>query len=108
MVLSFFFINNTRAPQGETLGQMKPLSTRSCNWIFNSFNSTGVILYGGIEMRVELARIQFRIPILGLAADLVNPQKTCIGILALVAHYPKSLLEKTYQPHVPDRPLTPL
>ena len=54
MVPSFFFTKSTGEPQGKTLGQMKPLSTRSCNLLFNSFNSIGTILYGGIEMETEL------------------------------------------------------
>ena len=54
MIPSFFFINNTRAPQGDTLDRMKPLSTRSYNCVFNSFNSVGAILYGGIKMGVDL------------------------------------------------------
>ena len=43
---SFFFTNNTGAPHGEILGLMKPLSRRSFNCSFNSFNSAGAILYG--------------------------------------------------------------
>ena len=33
---------------------MKPLSTRSCSCVFNSFNSVGAIIYGGIEMKANL------------------------------------------------------
>ena len=33
---------------------MKPLSTKSYNWVFNSFNSAGAILYEGIRMRADL------------------------------------------------------
>ena len=53
VVPSFFFTNNTGAPQGDTFGQMKPLSTRSCNYVFNSFNSVEAILYDGIKMRAN-------------------------------------------------------
>ena len=47
---SFFLTKSTGAPQGDTLGRTKPLSTKSCNCTFNSFNSVGAILYGGIEI----------------------------------------------------------
>ena len=47
---SFFFTNNTGAPQGEVLGLMNPLSSRSCNYAFSSFNSAGAIQYGDIDM----------------------------------------------------------
>ena len=33
---------------------MKPLLARSCNWVFNSLNSAGDILYDGIEMGADL------------------------------------------------------
>ena len=49
-VLSFFFANRTGAPHGEVLGLMKPLPNNSCIWTFSSYNSTGAILYGVIEM----------------------------------------------------------
>ena len=49
-VLSFFFANRTRAPHGEVLGLMKPLSSSSCSWTLSSYNSTGAILYGVIEI----------------------------------------------------------
>ena len=39
-------MNKAGQPHGEVLGRMKPLSSNSCNWIFNSANSLGVILYG--------------------------------------------------------------
>ena len=54
MVSSFFFTNNTGAPYGDTFDQIKPLSTKSLSWVFNSFNSVVAILYGGIEIGVEL------------------------------------------------------
>ena len=53
IVPSFFLTNKIGAPHKDTLGRMNPLSTNSCNWTFNSFNSIGVILYGGIETRAE-------------------------------------------------------
>ena len=48
--LSFFLANKTGAPQGEKLGQMKPLSNSSLNCSFNSNNSSCAILYDGIEI----------------------------------------------------------
>ena len=56
MVSFFLFINNTGAPQDDTLNQMKALSTKSCNCVFNSFSLVGVILYGGIEMGANLGK----------------------------------------------------
>ena len=53
MLPSFFFTNNTGAPQGETLGLMKPLSSSSCNYAFNSLNSAGAIRYGALEIGLE-------------------------------------------------------
>ena len=44
------FANRTRAPHGEVLGLMNPLSSSSCNWTLSSCNSTGAILCGVIEM----------------------------------------------------------
>ena len=49
-VLSFFFVNRTRAPHGEVLGLMNPLSSSSCNWTLSSYNSNGAILCEVIEM----------------------------------------------------------
>ena len=49
----FFFTNNTGAPQRDTLDRMKPLSTKSCSWVFNSFNSIGAILYDDMEIGAE-------------------------------------------------------
>ena len=49
-VLSFFFANRTGVPQGEVLGQIKPLSNNSCIWTLSSCNSTDAILCGVIEM----------------------------------------------------------
>ena len=49
-VLSFFFANRTRAPHGEVLGLMNPLSSSSYSWTLSSCNSTGAILCGVIEM----------------------------------------------------------
>src|SRR6185436_17619968 len=43
---SLFFTNNVGQPQDEALGQIKPLSSSSCNWIFSSANSLGGIRYG--------------------------------------------------------------
>ncbi|KAJ0533507.1 hypothetical protein HanIR_Chr09g0409141 [Helianthus annuus] len=40
-VPSFFFTNNTGAPQGEELGQMKPLSKSSCSCLDSSSSSVG-------------------------------------------------------------------
>ena len=36
---SFFLTNKTGAPHGGKLGQMNPLSSNSCNYVFNSFSS---------------------------------------------------------------------
>ena len=49
-VLSFFFANKTRAPHGDVLGLMNPMSNNSCIWTLSSYNSTGAILCGVIEM----------------------------------------------------------
>jgi hypothetical protein len=38
------------APQGETLGRIKPLSNSSANCFFNSANSEAAILYGAREI----------------------------------------------------------
>ncbi|GKF61603.1 hypothetical protein Tco_0181657 [Tanacetum coccineum] len=43
---SFFLTNKTRAPQGEELGLMNPLSEISCNCSDNSFISDGANRYG--------------------------------------------------------------
>ena len=48
-VLSLFLENSTRAPQGEVLDLIKPLSNNSCNWPLSSCNSAGAILCGIIE-----------------------------------------------------------
>ena len=53
VVPSFFFTNKIGASQGDTLSWLKPLSTRSCNYVFNSFSSNGAILYGGIEIGAD-------------------------------------------------------
>ncbi|MFS8020988.1 hypothetical protein Hanom_Chr16g01422211 [Helianthus anomalus] len=45
-VLSFFFTNNTGAPQGEELGRIKPLSKSSCNCLDSSSSSVGAKRYG--------------------------------------------------------------
>ena len=47
---SFFFTNNTGAPQGEELGLMNPLSNRSCNCVFSFFNSAGAIRYRAMDI----------------------------------------------------------
>ncbi|CAL9075519.1 unnamed protein product [Musa textilis] len=47
---SFFFTNRTGAPQGDTLGRIKPLSKSFWICFFNSSNSIGAILYGGLEI----------------------------------------------------------
>ena len=52
MLPSFFFTNNTRAPQGETLGLINPLSEYSCNYFFSSASSTGAIRYDALEIGV--------------------------------------------------------
>ena len=49
---SFFFKNKAGHPQGEVLGWMNPLSSNSCNCLFNSANSVGGILYGLLETGV--------------------------------------------------------
>ena len=46
----FFFINKTEVPQSDVLGQIKLLSIKFYSWTFNSFNSIGTILEGGIEI----------------------------------------------------------
>ncbi|GJW74994.1 hypothetical protein Tco_0134364 [Tanacetum coccineum] len=43
---SFFLTNKTRAPQGEELGLMKPLSESSCSCSDNSFISDEASRYG--------------------------------------------------------------
>ncbi|GKD70536.1 hypothetical protein Tco_1324626, partial [Tanacetum coccineum] len=43
---SFFFTNKTKAPQGEELGLIKPLSESSCSCSDNSFISDGANRYG--------------------------------------------------------------
>ncbi|MFS8024697.1 hypothetical protein Hanom_Chr16g01466431 [Helianthus anomalus] len=45
-VPSFFFTNNTGAPQGEELGRMKPFSKSSCNCFDSSSSSDGAKQYG--------------------------------------------------------------
>ncbi|MFS7922844.1 hypothetical protein Hanom_Chr03g00253791 [Helianthus anomalus] len=49
-VPSFFFANNTGAPQGEELGRMKPLSKSSCNCVDSSSSSDGAKRYGARAM----------------------------------------------------------
>ena len=49
-VLSFFFTNRTGAPYGEVLILMNPLSSNSCILTLTSYNSTGAILCGVIEI----------------------------------------------------------
>ncbi|GKC50336.1 reverse transcriptase domain-containing protein [Tanacetum coccineum] len=56
MLPSFFLTNKTGAPQGETLGLIKPFSNISCNCSFNSFNSTGAIRYGSLK-KVDLIEV---------------------------------------------------
>ena len=46
----FLFTNKIGPPQSETLGRMKLLSNRSFDYYFKYFNSTGAILYDGIEI----------------------------------------------------------
>ena len=58
-------------------------------------------------MKVGPDNILIPTPVLDLVVDLANPQKIRLEILALSAHYPKSLRKKTYQSHVSDRPHTP-
>ena len=48
---SLFITNKIGAPQGETLGRIKPLSRWSLKCSFNSFNSPSFILYGAIDIR---------------------------------------------------------
>lgn len=45
---SFFLTNKTGAPYGDLLGLMKPFSTNSLSWLFNSSYSLGDILYIGL------------------------------------------------------------
>ena len=52
-MLPSFFANNTGATQMETLGLMKPKSSSSCSYSFNSFNSIGAIRYGALEIGLE-------------------------------------------------------
>jgi hypothetical protein len=40
-VRSFFFMKMTGQPQGEELGLIKPLSNKSCSWVFKSTTSFG-------------------------------------------------------------------
>ena len=47
---SFFLTNNIDAPQGDTLGQMKPLSNRSSSCDLSSFSSAVTMRYGALEM----------------------------------------------------------
>ena len=49
-VLSFFFANKIGVPHDEVLSLIKPLSNNSCSWTLSSYNSTGAILCGVIEM----------------------------------------------------------
>ena len=51
-VPSFFFTNNTSAPQGDTLGLMYPLSSISFNYDFNSTSSGVLIVYGAFDVGV--------------------------------------------------------
>ncbi|MFS7943223.1 hypothetical protein Hanom_Chr06g00497731 [Helianthus anomalus] len=44
-VPSFFFTNNTGAPQGEELGRIKPFSKSSCSCFDSSSNSDGARRY---------------------------------------------------------------
>ena len=53
MLPSFFFTNNTGAPQGQTLGLMKPLSSSSCSYSFNPLNLVGAIRYKALEIGLE-------------------------------------------------------
>ena len=43
-------MKRTGALHGEVLGRMKPLLSNSSNCAFNSFNSAGTILYGGMDI----------------------------------------------------------
>ncbi|KAJ0575668.1 hypothetical protein HanIR_Chr05g0215391 [Helianthus annuus] len=47
---SFFFTNKTGAPQGETLGLIKPSSNNSCNCSLSSLSSRGAMRYGALEI----------------------------------------------------------
>ncbi|MFS8009652.1 hypothetical protein Hanom_Chr14g01287461 [Helianthus anomalus] len=49
-VPSFFFTNNTGAPQGEELGRIKPFSKSSCSCFDSSSNSDGARRYGARAM----------------------------------------------------------
>jgi len=49
-VPSFFFVNNTGAPYGETVDLINPFCNNSSNWFFNSLSSVSAILYGAFEM----------------------------------------------------------
>lgn len=48
-VPSFFFTNNTGAPQYDTFVLINPRSNGSCNLDFSSFNSIRAILYSAIK-----------------------------------------------------------
>lgn len=52
MLPSFFLTNRTRAPHSDTLELMKPLSTNPFNWVFNSCNFFGNILYRAYGTRI--------------------------------------------------------
>ncbi|MFS7966851.1 hypothetical protein Hanom_Chr09g00778721 [Helianthus anomalus] len=45
-VPSFFFTNNTGAPQGEEIGRIKPFSKSSCSFFDSSSSSVGAKRYG--------------------------------------------------------------
>ncbi|MFS8021575.1 hypothetical protein Hanom_Chr16g01429031 [Helianthus anomalus] len=47
---SFFFTNNTGAPQGEELGRIKPFSKSSCSCFDSSSSSVGAKRYGARAM----------------------------------------------------------
>ena len=47
---SFFLTNKTGASQGEKLGQMKPLSSKSFNCSFRTYYSSDATLNGGIDI----------------------------------------------------------
>ena len=52
MLPSFFFTNNIDALHGEMLSLINPFSNNSSSYLFNSFNSNGVIWYGAINIGV--------------------------------------------------------
>lgn len=49
---SFFLMNKTGAPHGDTLGLINPVSKSSCNYVLSSTKSLGVIQKGAMDNEV--------------------------------------------------------